>query len=235
MFVQRVSAIALLCAVVLVAPPLACQAQTVSKRSEAASQRASATIPTQVTEPHPDYGVIDSQHYVNGYFGFSYRYPDGWNGNTVQSSNLGVSQMYTLFTANPSIAGGSDMRYLSVNVDALAKGVTPKDFVEATVKTLAGPTGAFDVLHTDKHYTFGGKEFHRVDLASKSAPGNPTFYQTQVFTLFPNYAVTFSFVAANPSDIENLVRSMESLNFAGADHSPTKAPGHSAVVAAQPK
>jgi hypothetical protein len=234
MFLQRVSAIALLCAVVLVAPRSVCHDQTVSKRPEA-SQRASATIPTQITEPHPDYGVIDGQHYVNGYFGFSYRYPDGWNGNAMQSSNSSLSRMYTLFTANPSIAGGSDMRYLSVNVDSLAKGATPKDFLEATVKTFAGPTGAFDVLHTDKQYTFGGKEFHRVDLVSRSAPGNPAFYQTQVFTLFPNYAVTFSFVTANPSDIENLVRSMESLNFAGADHSLTTAPVHSAVVVAQPK
>ncbi len=142
MYAQRVSVIALFCAIILMASSLIGQPQGSGPRAE---------LGPQVTEPHPDFGVIDGKHYVNSYFGFSYRYPEGWNG--------------------------------------------------------------FDVLHTDKQYTFAGKQFYRVDLVSKSTPGSPVFYQTQVFMLSPNYAVTFTFMAVNSDDMDTLIRSMESLSF----------------------
>ncbi len=203
MYAQRVSVIALFCAIILMASSLIGQPQGSGPRAE---------LGPQVTEPHPDFGVIDGKHYVNSYFGFSYRYPEGWKGTAVQSSSSGASQ-YALFTGNPESSDGTDMRYITINADPLPKNTTPKTFIEGALKTFAGPSGGFDVLHTDKQYTFAGKQFYRVDLVSKSTPGSPVFYQTQVFMLSPNYAVTFTFMAVNSDDMDTLIRSMESLSF----------------------
>jgi len=205
MFVRRISTIALLCALIL-AVPLVSQPQASGPRAE---------LGPQATEAHPDYGIVDGKHYVNGYFGFSYAFPDGWKANAVQSSNAAASQ-YALLTANPEGSGGGDMRYITIVADPLPKNTTPKTFMDAAVKAFASPEAAFNVLHADKHYTFGSKQFYRLDLVSKAAPGAPVFYQTQMFVLMPGYAITFSFMAANPNDIEPMVHGMESLSFGSA-------------------
>ena len=236
MFTQRFATLTVFCAIVLAASSVFCQTLNTNAISESAKPAApvqSASITTTAPVPpadlHPDYGVLSGSHYVNSYFGFSYQYPDGWNGNAIQSST--ASQMYTMFSANPVASGGADLRYISISADSLAKNVVPKDFIKASTDAFAGPTGAFNVLHTDKHYTFAGKDFYRVDLVSKPAPGSPAIYQTQVFTLLDNYAVTFSFMAGNTNDIETMIHSMESLNFAAPDHSAT-APVRAATVVA---
>ena len=242
MYAQRAAVIALFCAILGVASPMVCQTITsnsfpqqqgkteVSKQSTAAN----TTVPAPPVDVHPDYGVISGKHYVNSYFGFSYQYPDGWNGNAIQASGSGTSQMYAMFTANPSSASGTDMRFISINADVLGKNATAKDFLDATVESLAGPSGAFNVLHTDKHYIFAGKPFYRVDTVSKPAPGSPQIYQTQVFVLLLNYAVTFSFMAGKTDDIDAMIHSMESLEFVAPDHSAT-APVRDAKIVTQPK
>ena len=212
MFVQRSVAVVLLCAAVfLAASPLMAQAQSSGPRAE---------LGPQVNEPHPDYGAINGKRYVNGYFGFSYAYPEGFEGNAAQSGSSTATLMYNLFTANPPSAGGSDMRFISITCDTIKASDSPKAFTDAMVKTFAA---AFDVLHADKHYTFAGRQFYRVDMVSKPAPGSPKIYQTQVFTMLPNYAVSFSFMAANPNDVETLIHSMESINFVQAER-PASAP-----------
>ena len=200
---QRVSIISLFCAIILMASPLMCQSQTSGPRAE---------LGPLVTEPHPDFGVINSKHYVNSYFGFSYRYPEGFNGTAVQAATGGASQ-YALFTGNPASSDGTDMRYIAINADPLPKNTTPKTFIEGALRTFTGPGGGFNVLHSDKQITFGGKQFYRMDMVSKPTPGMPTVYQTQLFMISSNYAVTFTFMAVNVDDMETLVRSMESLNF----------------------
>jgi hypothetical protein len=174
-----------------------------------------AELGPQITEPHPDFGTVDSQHYVNGYFGFSYAYPQGWQASAVQSTAGAASGtgQYALFTANPSGSAAADMRYLTIVADPLPKNTTPKTFMDGALKTFGAPESGFQIVRSDQHYTFGGKQFNRIDLESKSTPGAPTVYQTQVFVVMPNYAVTFSFMAGNPKDIETLVHSMESVSF----------------------
>jgi hypothetical protein len=123
---------------------------------------------------------------------------------------------------------------MSINVDVLKPTDTLKVFMDASIKLAVGHSGAFDALHTDKHYTFGGKQFYRIDLVSKPAPGSPALYRTMVFTLLPNYAATFSFMATNPNDIESLIHSMESLSFAEPAN-PARTPIRASTGAAQPQ
>ncbi|HTC92929.1 MAG TPA: TonB family protein [Terriglobales bacterium] len=174
-----------------------------------------ATIPllAQDSEFRPDYGALDGRRYTNGYFGFSYRFPEGWSGNALRYPAVGESKMYPLFSANPPAAGASDVRYISINADYLPPNTaikTPKDFLDVSVNS---QSGSFDTLHTDKRYVFAGKQFYRVDMVSKPDPGSPVFYQSQISTFLRNYAITFSFMAANSDDMQELVRTMESLNF----------------------
>lgn len=219
MLMRRVVVIAFLCAILLVSP-MTSQTQSSGPRAD---------LGPQVTEPHPDYGTLNGKRYVNGYFGFSYAFPEGWNGNAIQTPGTSLTALYALFTANPSSSGGSDLRYVTISADSLGgKNCTPKNFIDATVSTFGS---GFDVLSTDKHYTFAGKQFYRIDLVSKPAPGSPTMYQTQVFTLTPSYAISFSFLGANTKDIEALVQTLQSIDF----NLPAAAPAvHSAAVS-QPK
>jgi periplasmic protein TonB len=191
----------------------------------------------------PDSGVLNGRRYVNSYFGFSYRFPEGWTGNALRYPAVGESKMYPLFSANPQAANATDVRYVSINADYLPPNTairTPKDFLEVAVNAQAS---SFDALHTDKHYVFAGKQFYRVDMVSKPEPGSPIFYQSQISTLLRSYAITFSFMAANSDDMEELVRTMESLNFfepalaanAPVQANPQAAPAPTtAVVAAAP-
>ena len=238
MFTQRLVTFTIFCAIVLAASSVFCQnlkTNVISEPAKPAAPVQSASITTAPVPPadlHPDYGVISGNHYVNSYFGFSYHYPEGWNGSAIQSSS--TSQMYAMFTANPVSSSGTDMRYISINADSLGKNVVPKDFIKASLDAFTGPTGAFNMLHADKHYTFAGKDFYRIDLTSKPAPGSPAIYQTQVFTFLANYAVTFSFMAGNANDIETMIHSMESLDFSAPDHSAT-APVRAATVVTNPQ
>jgi protein TonB len=171
----------------------------------------------QQADLRPDYGVLNGRRYMNGYFGFSYRFPEGWNGSALRYPAVGESKMYPLFSANPQAASTSDVRYVSINADYLSPNTTvkaPKDFLEIAVNAQAGPGGEFEALHTDKRYLYGGKQFYRVDMKARPSPGNPVFYQTLICTILRGYAITFSFMAANDDDMEDLVRSMESLSFA---------------------
>jgi hypothetical protein len=204
MLSRRFCVLCFLCALLLAASSLSQpQPQTSGPRAD---------LGPQATEPRPDFGAVDGKHYVNSYFGFSYRYPEGWKGNAVQASTVGASQ-YALFTGNPASSDGTDMRYISINADPLPKNTTPKTFIDGALKTFTGPAGGFDALKTNKIYTFGGKQFYRIDLVSKSTPGAPVFYQSQVFMLTPTYAVTFTFMAVNTDDMDTLIRSMESVSF----------------------
>src|SRR5262245_3768885 len=160
--------------------------------------------------------MLNGRRYMNGYFGFSYRFPEGWNGSALRYPAVGESKMYPLFSANPQAASTSDVRYVSINADYLAPNSTaktPKDFLEIALNAQAGPLGEFEALHTDKRYVFGGRQFYRVDMKAKPSPGTPVFYQTLICTILRSYAITFSFMAANDDDMEELVRTMESLSF----------------------
>src|SRR5262245_41158699 len=160
--------------------------------------------------------MLNGRRYMNGYFGFSFRFPEGWTGSALRYPAVRESKMYPLFSANPQAASTSDVRYVSINADLLVSNTsvkTPKDFLELALNTQAGPSGEFEALHTDKRYVFAGRQFYRVDMRSRPAPGTPVFYQTLVCTILRGYAITFSFMAANDDDLEDLVRSMESLSF----------------------
>jgi protein TonB len=178
-----------------------------------------APVLAQDSDFRADYGALNGRRYVNGYFGFSYRFPEGWAGSALRSPALGESRMYPLFAGNPQDASTTDLRYLSINADYLVPNTvikTPKDFLEAAINPQAGPSGPFEVLslRSDKRFTtYGGKQFYRVDMRSKPTPGNPVFYQTQICILLKSYAITFSFMAANSDDMDDLVRTMESLTF----------------------
>jgi protein TonB len=170
----------------------------------------------QQADFRPDYGMLNGRRYMNGYFGFSYRFPEGWTGSALRYPAVGESKMYPLFSANPQAASTSDVRYVSINADYLAPNSTaktPKDFLEIALSQQAGPLGEFEALHTDKRYLFGGRQFYRVDMRAKPSPGSPVFYQTLICIILRNYAITFSFMAANDDDLEDLVRTMESLTF----------------------
>jgi hypothetical protein len=206
MFLQRsVAIVVLFAAAALTTSSLVAQTQGSGPRAE---------LGPQITEPHPDYGAINGKRYVNGYFGFSYAYPDGFEGSAMQSSGSSASLMYNLFNASPTSQGGADMRYISITCDSTKATDTAKAFADASIKTFGG---GFDVLHNDKKYMFGGRQFYRIDMVSKSVPGTPKVYQSQVFTMLTNYAVSFSFMAAKPDDIDALVHSMESITFTQAE------------------
>jgi hypothetical protein len=212
MFLQRSVAIVVLCAAAALATSTsAAQTQGSGPRAE---------LGPQVNEPHPDYGAVNGKRYVNGYFGFSYAYPEGFDGNAVQSTGSSPSLMYNLFTASPTAQGGTDMRYISITCDAIKANDTAKAFADASIKTFSP---GFDVLHNEKKYMFGGRQFYRIDMVSKSAPGTPKVYQSQVFAMLPNFAVSFSFMATKPDDIDALVHSMESISFVQAER-PASAP-----------
>ncbi|PYX89826.1 MAG: hypothetical protein DMG67_14180 [Acidobacteria bacterium] len=181
----------------------------------------------QQADFRPDYGLLNGRRYMNGYFGFSYRFPEGWTGSALKYPAVGESKMYPLFSANPQAASTSDVRYVSINADYLAPNTTikaAKDFLEVAINAQAGPSGEFEALHTDKRYVFGGKQFYRVDMKAKPSPGSPVFYQTLICTIQHGYAITFSFMAANNDDLEELVRTMESLSFIEPGPMPGSAP-----------
>lgn len=174
---------------------------------------AGSLLPAQDSELRPDSGVINGRRYMNGYFGFSYRFPEGWMGNAAVQRTIAVRQMVPLFSANPQGLGASDVRYVSINADFLPPNSTlksPKEFLELAAQTLSE---AFDPLHTDKRCVFAGKQFYRIDMKSRMVPGAPVVYQTQITTFLRSYAVTFSFMASNSDDMAELVRTMESLAF----------------------
>ena len=168
---------------------------------------------------HPDNGVVNGRRYLNGYFGFSYRFPEGWKGHAVTRSAslnqaaLSATRFYALFAANPLVPGAGETRYISIQADDLSHNPsvrTGKDFLAVSLPSLVGQAGAYDPLRQQR-VNYAGKTFYRQDLQSKRGAGSP-LYQTQLVTVEHGYALTFSFIASNQDDLEELVRSAESLS-----------------------
>lgn len=198
-----------------------------------------APLLAQESESRPDTGIIYGQQYVNSYFGFSYRFPAAWSA-TAGRANM-ASRIYQLLTATPS--GGGDGRYVVVQAERLWQNgnvKTGRDFLVMSVEMLTGPSTGFEALPGDKRYTFGGREFDRVDLRSRATPGASTVHQALVATVVRDYAVTFQFKASTEAELEELVSTLQSLSFldsgqaAATPSRPVPQPGAASPIASAP-
>jgi hypothetical protein len=172
----------------------------------------------QDSESRPDTGIIYGAQYVNSYFGFSYRFPSAWSANAGRANM--ATRIYPLLTAAPS---GSDGRYVAIEAERIRQDGsirTGKDFLAVSVEMLTGPSTGFDALPGDKHYTFGGREFDRIDLRSKAAPGASMIRQAVVATVVRGYAITFLFKASSDAELEDLVGTLQSLSFLDSGQAP---------------
>jgi len=166
----------------------------------------------QESESRPDTGIIYGGQYVNSYFGFSYRFPAAWSANAGRLTM--ASRIYPLFSATP--AGGGDGRFVAIQAEQLRQNDnvrTGRDFLAMSVGMLTGPSTGFEALPGDKRYTISGKEFDRIDLRSKAAPGAAMVRQALITTVVRDYAVTFQFKTSSDYELEDLVNTLQSLSF----------------------
>jgi protein TonB len=99
---------------------------------------------------------------------------------------------------------------------------------------LTGPSSGFDSLPGDKRYTFGGREFDRIDLRSKVAPGSSVIRQAVVATVVRDYAIKFLFKASSDVELEELVKTLESLSFLDSGPAPSSSPAPVGRSVSQP-
>jgi len=166
----------------------------------------------QETESRPDTGIIYGGQYVNSYFGFSYRFPAAWSANAGRLTM--ASRIYPLFSATPS--GGGDGRFVVIQAEQLRQNDnvrTGRDFLAMSVGMLTGPSTGFEAIPGDKRYTISGKEFDRIDLRSRAIPGTAMVRQALVAAVVRDYAITFQFKASSDYELEDLVNTLQSLNF----------------------
>jgi protein TonB len=185
-----------------------------------------APVLAQDADSRPDTGIIYGAQYVNSYFGFSYRFPAAWSA-AAGRTNV-ATRIYPLFTASPSASG--DGRYVAIEAERIRRDGsvrTSKDFLALQVEMLSGPSTGFDALPGDKRYTFGGREFDRIDLRSKAAPGAALVHQALVATIVRDYAITFLFKASSDVELDDLVRTLESLSFLDSGPAPSQMPSPS--------
>jgi len=171
-----------------------------------------APLLAQESESRPDTGIIYGGQYVNSYFGFSYRFPAAWSANAGHPTM--ASRIYPLFSATPS--GGGDGRFVAIQAEQLWQNGnvrTGRDFLAMSVGMLTGPSTGFEAIPGDKRYTISGREFDRIDLRSRPAPGAAMVRQALVATVVRDYAITFQFKASSDYELEDLVNTLQSLSF----------------------
>ncbi len=171
-----------------------------------------APLLAQESESRPDTGIIYGGQYVNSYFGFSYRFPAAWSANAGHPTM--ASRIYPLFSATPS--GGGDGRFVAIQAEQLRQNDnvrTGRDFLAMSVGMLTGPSTGFEAIPGDKRYTISGREFDRIDLRSRPAPGAAMVRQALVATVVRDYAITFQFKASSDYELEDLVNTLQSLSF----------------------
>ena len=178
-------------------------------------------------------GSVNGNEYRNDYFGFGLSFPKGWKVNdqevtsSVTRAGLDVTKgnnersnraleesiknevVLLNVTKLPVGALGNAMFMMAVRKQA-SSAVTPSMVAEATKSAFTGsPT--VKVASDTRVVTIAGKKFARVDFGINV--NGQTATVLYYVTMIDGFAVTFSLSYADESDLAELDKIRESLNF----------------------
>jgi hypothetical protein len=171
---------------------------------------------TQAVDTSPDDGYISEGRYVNKFFDFTYKLPQGLIPNSTTfkkhpntSSGHFAETFILLLAATPvkpyknvaiSVQSASDVKDGAAYLHKVAAAA-----MRNGLSVLGGPT----------EHTLAGKPFYRQDFYSSQG----AFIQTQVCTVYKDYALDFVFSAKERADVEGLFNSLRTLRFGTTDKS----------------
>ncbi len=168
----------------------------------------------QAGEGSPDDGYVSEGIYVNKFFDFTYKLPQGL---TPQStafkahSNDPSGYFATTFALLVAATPVKPYKNVAITVQSATK---VKDGAAYLRKVAASVTkDGLSVLNEPEPKTLGGVSFFRQDYYAPQG----AFFQTQVCTVYKGYALDFILSAKDHADIEHLFNSLNTLQFGAKD------------------
>lgn len=171
---------------------------------------------TPMSDTSPDDGYISQGRYINKFFDFTYRLPQGLMPHSTafqkhpNSSSGHFAKTFILLLAATTVKPYKNVAISAQNASDLKDGAAYLHKVAT-----AAMRNGLSVLSDPTEHTVAGKPFYRQDFYSSQR----AFIQTQVCTVYKGYALDFVFSAKDRADIEHLFNSLSTLQFGATDKS----------------
>jgi hypothetical protein len=174
------------------------------------------TLAAQVAGATPNDGHVSDGIYANKFFGFTYNVPQGLIPQSTEfkkhlnDPSRRPAKTYVLFLAATPVKPYKNVAIQAYDAHGFKDGAAYLEKV-ASSSIKIGLT----VLDRPQQKTLAGNTFFRQDYYSPQG----AFFQTHVCTLVQGYALDFVISAKNREDIEQLLNSLNTLQFGPADSS----------------
>jgi len=207
----------------------------------------------------PDSGSVSESVYTNDFFQFSYQFPKGWSvqeqttkryimemgkaimsgGDPTRKAVLEVAEKhsYQLLAVFEHPFGAPVPFNPGIIVMAedlsFAPGIqTAGDYLLRVKMALAPRHLELKILREPTDCLFGGKSFSRMDLSIETSTGT-VVYESFVSTLLGRNALAFVFVGEKPERLDQLVPTLNTLEFKAQPDIAAKPPVTGSVRAAE--
>jgi len=159
------------------------------------------------TTPKPPIeGALTNNLYRNAFFGFTCKVPFGWVDRTDQmneGTNNDSLVLLATFERPPDAAGDTVNSAIVIAAEKLPKTSKDKSADAFDAVTEAATTQGFKADADPYEFGFGVRKTVRGDFTRTT--GQLTMHQSSLEILDKGYALTFTFIAGNEDDIEQLI------------------------------
>lgn len=199
--------------------------------------------PDKSAGPHPDDGFFSGNVYTNTFFGFSYEYPKHW---TVLRADAGTAIMRLggAFLANGdptqqdlaetaarnahpllAVVEGTGKEWTSgrrvIQIQAMDQHTTPNvksgEDIARSVAAMYQSSGApLQIVGPPEKLPIGDWTFWKVNTNVRV--NNSIQHGAELIAVEKGYVLMFVFMAPNPSGLDEIVKTMQSLRFSDASH-----------------
>jgi hypothetical protein len=168
--------------------------------------------PVPKTRAAVEQGSVGNGTYHNSFFGFSYKIPFGWVDRTStmqEGSEAGKSMtLLAAFERPPEARGETVNSAVIIAAESVASYPGMKEAAQyfGPLTELTAAKG-FKVENEPYAERVGGRELVRGDFSKQK--GDVSLYQSTLVILEKGYAVSFTFLAGNKEDVDQMVEGLE--------------------------
>jgi hypothetical protein len=194
---------------------------TPRKSPNSTGRRPAATRPAApATEAvRPDDGSVNENTYISDYFGFRYTFPEGFgvDEDFLQGKEDQSKRSFLLLAAIDRQEASNQTIVILADNAAAAGATESTDYLDKVAGQLLKRQG-FQTEGASRTLSIGGHPFARADFQKQKMA------QTVLVTMLRGYAVNFMLAAPSREEVEELVASLQTLQFPSVKTEGTPAP-----------
>jgi hypothetical protein len=198
-------------------------AQSTPHKSANSTRRPAATrsTPPAAVTVDPDDGSVNENTYTSDYFGFRYTFPEGFgvDEDFMQGKEDQSKRSFLLLAAMDREEASNRTIVILADNAAAVEATDATAYLDKVAGQLLKRQG-FQPEGANRTLTIGGHPFARADFQKQKMA------ETVLVTMLRGYAVNFVLAAPSREEVEELVASLQTLEFPTVKTQPEGTPAH---------